>query len=311
MEVVEPIKQLLRPLARNVRERLELAQFRRGVSALRKLHGERVGVRHGVKSDAEPQRIGEMLERETNGLASFVRISLLGNYSGENYWNSFGSLYGGIGNGREKALEHSLSLDLLDFARVKRYCDVAASASPMEKAMQSLWPAVERWKQDCEFHLDWENRILSGFAQKMDAVPAGFFDALTLHCSFEHFHGNADSEFVSEVDRVLSSQGACLILPLYMDLEPKVFFDPLRTPASEVAAYDAEAMLCATFDYRQKHGRYYSPATLHARVLKHLPPRLRATLIQFSGQEALGENIYLQFGLVLHREKSIFKNKPL
>ena len=45
---------------------------------------------------------------------------------------------------------------------------------------------------------------LGGFAQNMTAIRDGYFDALTLHNSFEHFMGNADSEFMREVDRVLS-----------------------------------------------------------------------------------------------------------
>jgi len=37
----------------------------------------------------------------------------------------------------------------------------------------------------------------------MRSVPNGFFDAITLHNSFEHFIWNADSDFVGEVDRIL------------------------------------------------------------------------------------------------------------
>lgn len=306
MEVVDSVKDLLRPMARTIRGSYDSIRFQRRCAALNREYGDRSEPKAQVAPEAACDAIGAELRKVCGTRARILQLSLADECQGNEYWEKYGRLYEGVGNGREKALEHSLSLDLFDFSRVRRYCDVAASASPMENAVAASWPAVERWKQDCEFQPDPEMKILSGFAQKMDGVAAGFFDALTLHCSFEHFHGSADSEFVAEVDRVLSDRGACLILPLYLDLQHRIFFDPLRTSPAEVASYDAEALLCPTFDYRQKHGRYYSPASLDARVLRLLPPSLRATLFQFSGQGSVGERVYLQFGLVLHRPSSVF-----
>ena len=119
------------------------------------------------------------------------------------YFERHRELYG-IDKGRGKALEHAMGLELLDFNRVKRYCDVASCASPIKKTFAQHYPAVEFWVQDLTYQDDLPHFQLGGFAQNMTSVPDGFFDALTLHNSFEHFMGDADSDFMTEVDRVLS-----------------------------------------------------------------------------------------------------------
>lgn len=77
--------------------------------------------------------------------------------------------------GRGKALEHALGLELLDFNRVGRYCDVASCASPIRKTFPGLYPRVEFWVQDLMYEDDLPNFQLGGFAQNMKAAPNGFF----------------------------------------------------------------------------------------------------------------------------------------
>jgi hypothetical protein len=52
-----------------------------------------------------------------------------------------------IEKGRTKALEHALGLELLDFNRVKRYCDVASCASRMQKTLATHYQKVEFWSE--------------------------------------------------------------------------------------------------------------------------------------------------------------------
>lgn len=303
--IMNQVKEVLRPVVRGIRRRGTERRYREEVRLLQKEFGNRVAPRGLVQADAGAEDIRAALADFWPG--RIVEVPLPGKFSGARYWQEFGGLYSGLGNGREKALEHSLSLDLLDFSSVRRHCDVAASVSPFAGAMAKAWPGLEYWRQDCEYQTDWAAKVLGGFAQELRDVPGGFFDTLTLHCSFEHFHGDADSLFVGEVDRILSERGACLILPLYLDTAPKIFFDPLYVSRAEITGYDGEALLAPALEYRQKHGRYYSPQTLAARVAAKLPPGLRATLLDFRGQESVDSGIYLRFGLVLHRERSVFR----
>lgn len=204
-------------------------------------------------------------------------------------------------------MEHALTFELLDFSRVRRYCDVAAAASPIEYALTTEWSQVEYWKQDMLYKTDMNCKIIGGLAQAMQSVEPYFFDALTLHCSFEHFCGSSDVEFLIEVDRILSSIGACLILPLYVAATHRIFFDPTTVSVDQVSKFDLEGELRPVYGFRQEHGRFYSAVSLVSRLLKQLPSTLRATLIRFTEQDLVDSGIYLNFALVLHRPDSIFR----
>jgi hypothetical protein len=209
--------------------------------------------------------------------------------------------------GRGKALEHALGLELLDFNRVGRYCDVASCASPIRKTFPGLYPRVEFWVQDLMYEDDLPNFQLGGFAQNMKAAPNGFFDAMTLHNSFEHFMGDADSEFMGEADRVLSPIGACLILPLYVASTPRIYFDPVAVTPSLLRTYDKGADLIPVRGFaNQEHARCYDAATLQERLITRIPPSLEATIIDFSGGETIAPEMFPEFALVLHRRESVF-----
>lgn len=221
------------------------------------------------------------------------------------HWQRYERLYEGVG--REKALEHALTFELLDFSKVRRYCDVAAASSPISYPLADDWDTVEAWRQDLLFETDLSKRVIGGYAQSMEAIEPGFFDALTLHCSLEHFAGASDVEFVSALDRVLSPIGACLILPLYVADTHRVYFDPTTVSNDTVAEYDADGELYAVFAYHQEHGRFHSPETLASRLLPNLPSTLMATILRFHDQASIGPDIYLRFALVLHRPESVFR----
>lgn len=213
-----------------------------------------------------------------------------------------------IDKGRGKALEHALGLELLDFNRVHRYCDIASCASPLQQTFAAHFPRVEFWVQDLMYEDDLPHFRLGGLAQDLKSVPNGFFDALTLHNSFEHFLHAADSDFVPEVDRVLSPCGACLILPLYMAATARIYFDPEAVTPSLLRTYDRGAELIPVREFaRQEHARCYDAATLQERILSRLPAGLEATIIDFSGGEAVAPEMYPEFALMLHRRESVFR----
>lgn len=213
----------------------------------------------------------------------------------------------GIDKGRGKALEHALGLELLDFSRVQRYCDVASCASPIQQTFAALYPQVEFWAQDLMYEDDLPHRRIGGFAQNMNAVPGGFFDALTLHNSFEHFMGSADIEFMAEVDRLLSPTGACLILPLYVAATHRIYFDPVAVTPSLLRSYDAGAELIPVRGFaNQEHARCYDAATLQERLISRIPPTLEATILDFFGGETISPEMYPEFALMLHRPQSVF-----
>ncbi|MFZ0312873.1 MAG: methyltransferase domain-containing protein [Candidatus Korobacteraceae bacterium] len=212
-----------------------------------------------------------------------------------------------IDKGRAKALEHALGLELFDFTRVHRYCDVASCASPIQETFAAHFPQTEFWAQDLIYEDDLQHFKIGGFAQKMSAIPDGFFDALTLHNSFEHFMGSSDTEFVAEVDRVLSPAGACLILPLYVAATHRIYFDPIAVTPNLLRTYDQGAELIPVRGFAtQEHARCYDAATLQERLISRVPPTLEATILDFSGGENIAPEMFPEFALVLHRTESIF-----
>jgi hypothetical protein len=212
-----------------------------------------------------------------------------------------------IDKGRGKALEHALGLELLDFSRVTRYCDVASCASPIQKTFAEHYPQVEFWMQDLTYQDDLPHFRVGGFAQNMSAVPDGFFDAMTLHNSFEHFMGAADGDFVREVDRVLSPIGACLIIPLFVASTHRIYFDPVAVTPPLLRTYDKGAELIPVRGFaNQEHARCYDPATLQERLISRLPDTLEATIVDFTGGASISPDMFPEFALVLHRCESVF-----
>jgi hypothetical protein len=309
--MLQILKAPARPMVRGLRQNWYAFRFHRAIKKLQTNLERSMMTCGSITADASTDVLWMQLEQVAAECGAASRVVSLSKQlkmsDGGLYWQRYGKHYTHVGQGREKALEHALTFELLDISRVRRYCDVAAATSPIEHALIAEWSQVEYWKQDMLYETDMSRKIIGGPAQAMQGVKSGFFDALTLHCSFEHFNGAADVEFLTEVDRVLSPIGACLILPLYVGATHRVFFDPTTVSVEQVSKYDLEGELRPVYGFRQEHGRYYSPESLAARLLKQLPPTLIATLIRFTEQDAVDPSIYLNFALVLHRADSIFR----
>lgn len=308
--LIDGLKTPLRPAARWWRARRYSRLYDRAMIRLHEELSRRVTPSEQIQFDAEPDALWQRMCDAAPLAVARSEISLSSSDLAREiaaYWERYGPSYDRIDQGREKALEHALTFALLDFSAVGRYCDVAAATSPIARALARDWPDVEHWTQDLLFETDVDLKQVGGFAQEMRDIEEGFFDALTLHCSYEHFEGDGDVEFLAEVDRVLSDRGACLIIPLYVADTHRVYFDPTSVPVDRVREFDADAELKPLYRYRQEHGRFYSPDALCRRLLTKLPDTLSATLLRFRDQLDVGPGIYLEFGLVLHRRNSILR----
>jgi len=242
--------------------------------------GLNVSQPRSISMDSSHEELAERMKTAVSPRVRWIHVTLDSGEIRNNlelYFERHRELYD-IDKGRGKALEHALGLELLDFSRVRRYCDVASCASPIQKTFAEHYPQVEFWVQDLTYQDDLPHFQIGGFAQNMRSIPDGFFDALTLHNSFEHFMGNADSEFMREVDRVLSPTGACLILPLYVAASARIYFDPVAVTPSLLRTYDKEAELIPVRGFaNQEHARCYDATTLQGSLIspveKASPPK--------------------------------------
>ena len=271
--------------------------------------GLNVSQPRSISMDSSHDELAERMKMTVSPRVHWRHVPLHGGQIRDNldlYYERHREVYQ-IDKGRGKALEHALGLELLDFSCVRRYCDVASCASPIQMTFAEHYPQVEFWMQDLTYQDDLPRFQLGGFAQNMSSIPNGFFDAMTLHNSFEHFMGNADSDFVPEVDRVLSPTGACLILPLYVASTPRIYFDPVAVTPSLLRTYDKGAELIPVRGFAsQEHARCYDATTLQKRLISRVPPTLEATIIDFAGGESIAPEMFPEFALVLHRRDSIF-----
>ena len=292
---------LLRPVYYPARHYYRVFRLRTAGLSISEARSIEMGLSH--------QELAQRMKKATSGRVHWRQVALDAGPMNENlnlYFQRHREAYE-IDKGRGKALEHALGLELLDFARVRRYCDVASCASPIQKTFAAHYPQVEFWTQDLTYQDDLPRFQLGGFAQDMKSVSNGFFDAMTLHNSFEHFMGNADCDFMAEVDRVLSPIGACLILPLYVASTPRIYFDPVGVTPRLLKTYDKEAELISVCGFaNQEHARCYDASTLQKRLISRLPPTLEATIIDFAGGDTIAPEMFPEFALVLHRRESVF-----
>lgn len=191
---------------------------------------------------------------------------------------------------REKYLEHFVSLELLGLAPSDVVVDVASCTSP--------FPTLVRWRygctvyrQDLSYPAGVEGDRIGGDAAAMP-VPDGFADALTLHCSFEHFEGDRDSRFLHEAARVLRPGGRLCILPLYLSDEYAVQTDPKAWTGRE-PELDPDAVVCVSDGWGEVHGRLYDVPRFVERVVRHLGD-LRLELFAVDNSRDLVADSYLR-----------------
>jgi SAM-dependent methyltransferase len=197
----------------------------------------------------------------------------------------------------EKILEHHVSWDWIDPPEAGTVIDVASC--------RSHFPAIVRSRgrrciaQDLSYPPGLRGEVLGGDAGAMD-LPDAFADGMTLHCSFEHFEGDADTRFIREAARVLRPGGKVAIQPLYVHQDYFVCTDPFSPEG--VGTPDEGAYTIAAFGYTNRFGRHYSPEVLNRRVLQPaIAVGLTPRVYLIHGAHDVSPACYLLFALVLEK----------
>jgi SAM-dependent methyltransferase len=170
-------------------------------------------------------------------------------------------------NRAEKALEHFLVAQLLELEHGDVYVDVASQSSPAPEIYRALF-GCRAFRQDLAYRAGVRGDRIGGSAADMP-VPDGFASALGLHCSFEHFEGDADSRFIAEAGRVLRAGGRLAIAPLYLHDHRAVLSHP-AVGAGQDVPFDEGAVVHLAPGWGNRHGRFYDPVQLARRVRDHL-----------------------------------------
>lgn len=213
-----------------------------------------------------------------------------------------GGMNGSVWN--EKLLEHWISserLGLMDCGQSEVYVDVAAGSSPWVHALRNRI-GIEAFAID----LDEVGKAYRNFPyyRVEDATKTNFTDAsvtsASLHCAYEMFMGEHDTQFIHEAARILKPGGKIIILPLYMhdhycayatsEYYGKGFAGPA---AKEYIRWDCNGV---------PSSRKYDAAQLKKRVLDPITSLgLGYQLMALRNKSEFGSNIYCHFILEINK----------
>lgn len=179
------------------------------------------------------------------------------------------------------------------------YIDIASTPkSAYQEIITLLSKTSNTYVQDLVFPSGIQGNQIGGSAAELP-LPDVSVDAMTLHCSFEHFEGNADTGFVKEAGRVLRPGGKVCIVPLYLGEYAFVLNDPAWAFNLSV---DPDTTIHFFPKWGERHGRFYSNKTLLTRIIEPaIAGGLKPRVIHFCNILELDRSCYTHFGLILEK----------
>jgi SAM-dependent methyltransferase len=164
---------------------------------------------------------------------------------------------------------------------------------------QNLY-GCKTYKQDLQFKPGIQGTVIGGDASHMP-LPGDFATHMGLHCSFEHFEGGSDIEFIREAGRVLSPGGKLCILPLYLFTSYAILSDPCVLPKRGMN-FENDATIYCVKNYFNRHGRNYDVDHFINRIVKNLGP-LNLTVYIVNNADVISPVCHLRFA-------ALFEKKP-
>jgi len=204
----------------------------------------------------------------------------------------------------EKALEHFLSFKIIQPVRGQIFMDVGSCVSVVPTIVRRYY-GCECYVQDLEMPPGVHGWNVGSNAAEIP-LPASSLDAITLHCTFEHFEGDADSRFICECARLLKPGGKAAILPLYVNLNWTNITGETDEVQRERIGFDGGASFwCVIPEWRNRFGRHYSARALLDRVLEvAVSCGLTVELLRVINFEMIHPELWLKWIMVLERRKA-------
>jgi predicted O-methyltransferase YrrM/SAM-dependent methyltransferase len=197
----------------------------------------------------------------------------------------------------EKSLEHYIATQLLKLQPKDVYIDIASEGSPVPEIYHRLYKCAT-YRQDLSYPAGLNGDIIGGDAANMPVSDA-FASKMALHCSFEHFEGEADIRFIREIGRVLKPGGAVCFVPLYLFDRYAIQTDPkVSVPAG--VQFEPDAVIYCHPTWANRHGRFYDPAHFMTRIYNNLNG-LRVTLYRILNAQAVDPSCYAEFAMVISK----------
>jgi hypothetical protein len=204
----------------------------------------------------------------------------------------------------EKALEHFLSFKIAEPKPGQVYMDVGSCVSVVPQILRQ-YHGCECYVQDLELPAGVNGWNVGSNAAKIP-LPDSSLDGMMLHCTFEHFEGEADSQFIRECARLLKPGGKAVILPLYVNLHWTNVTGETDEAKRKAIEFDAEAShFCVIPEWRNRFGRHYSAASLLDRVLNvAVSCGLTVELFRVANFEVIHPGLWLKWIMALKKQKA-------
>lgn len=201
----------------------------------------------------------------------------------------------------EKALEHYLSFLLLDIGPGSTVLDIGSCRSVVPALVRRIFRA-RCIEQDLEYPAGLHDDRIGSNADSIP-MPAHSVDGMTLHCTFEHFEGRADTGFVHECARLLKPGARTVILPLYLNRIYCNVTGETDEARRETIGWDSDAAhYCVIPEWQNRFGRHYSADAFLTRVHQPaLDAGLRPKLIRVQHWDVLHPSLWLRWVLVLEQ----------
>ncbi len=234
-------------------------------------------------------------------LAGFEAHLQLEEYAGEY------RIYGGPNHHclLEKSLEHYLSLAIAQPMPGQTAVDIGSCKSVVPGMLRRLHD-VRCYEQDLVYPAGVHGDRIGSSAASIP-LPNASVDFMMLHCTFEHFEGDADTAYVRECARLLKPGGRTIILPLYLNANHCNITGETDANIHEKIGFDTEARYyCLIPEWQNRFGRHYSPDALLRRVIN--PAReagLIPQLFRCVKWETIDPRLWLRWILVLERPSAI------
>ena len=186
-----------------------------------------------------------------------------------------------------------MSTEFIEFGPDTVFVDIAACTSPFHQIVRQQFGCKQTYQQDLIFPKGIHGDKIGGWAHEL-LLPDQSVDAVTLHCSLEHFEGNSDTLFFQELERVLKPGGRAVVLPFYLAREYTIHVDPAYNFLKfHRPALDPQANL-RYCNWSQFFSRHYDPLALQRRILQ-AAPQLTLTLYKVENFREVHPNCYLRF----------------
>ena len=175
--------------------------------------------------------------------------------------NSYLESQGGLkGYFPQKAFEHWISSEYLNWRATDKVLDFACWISPAVDVLRNYQPAVF-YRHDITFKTDLKKKTISGFSNSIDS-PSNYFDYIMAHCAIDNFEGTADTELFFEAYRILKPGGKILITPLHMSAK----YENLISIGSPGLQIDEDANVVMG-ENTLRFGRLYDIEALNKRII--------------------------------------------